>query len=612
MATFTETIQLKDEASPTAKKVSSAVQDAAAAMKVGKETITAAFDGITKAAKALASGDVAGAFDGLVEGAAGAAKALDLLYPGLGQVASAAIKLLGGLGSLVIAGAQFAIASSEAKNASLALWSALGEGKITGGEVDDMLDNLRAKLGVTKEQLGPFTEEFLKMGITGTQSLEDLTTAAISAEAIVKGGGQAFASLYRNIDAAAESGSKLTIPLKKLTNQLAGLGLNIEDVGREMGMTSGALTKGLKAGTVDARAFGDALQTAVTKKGVGPLQALANSSANLGKMLQEYLGDLFEDLGDSIAPFMAAVKDLFGIIDSKANPSGQALKAGIGGFFKEVFAAATLAVPYIKHFLLDVVIFGLKAYIAIKPIAQAIKEWATSAEGASILKDVMNALYEVIIVVAYGVAAVVAVVAILWAASTLLAITLWSLVGAFISLMVDGIQAQIAAFNELGAVISAFVSGAIATLTGWVTGATTAASDFIKGLVAGITNGASQVVGAVKGLAQSALAAFTGKQGIDAHSPSLKMFKAGGFMTDGVAEGIDAGIPDVHGAATGMAQGAVGKVNDAAQTPAAAGGGASNVYNVTVSLTADSKGAEGITREMVAATFEAFALGAGV
>lgn len=576
MGVFTETIALKDDVTSAAKKASGAVDDLASKTS-----------GLTESLGEL------GAASG-----------------GIALVAAAAVAAVAGLGALVYAGASFAVSASEAKNASLSLWSALGEGKVTGAEIDDMLDDMRAKTGLTKDSLAAFTTEFLKMGITGKESLEDLTTAAASAEAIVKGGGDAFTKMYRNIDAAAEAGQKLTIPLKKLSNQLASMGLNVEDVGKAMGVTGAELTSQLKAGTVDARKFGEALQVAVTEKGAGPMATLANSSANLGKILEEYLGDLFEDLGESIAPFMAAVKDLFGILESKSNPSGQALKAGIGGFFKQVFAVATKVVPYIKHFLLDVIIYGLKAYIALMPIVKAIKEFANSASGASIISKVLSAIYTVAVTLAIGVGLVIAAFAIVWAIATGLAITLWALVGAFISLMVDGIQAQIAAWSNLGASISAFVSGAIATLTGWVTGATQAATDFVAGLVAGITAGASQVVAAVSGLASSATGAFKSALGIK--SPSKVMMALGDHTGTGFAMGLEDTGPDVHAAASGVSTAAVQGAQAPGAPPAAAGGGASNQYNVTVNLTADSKSAEGITREMVAATFEAFALGAGV
>ncbi len=356
-----------------------------------------------------------------------------------------------------------------------------------------------------------------------------------------------------------------------------------------MGITTEELTKGLEKGTIDAKKFGSAIEDAVTKKGVGPLQALANSSENLGKLLQEYLGDLFEDLGASIAPFMTEVKSLFSILDSKANPSGKALKAGIEGFFKNVFAIATKVVPLVKHFLLDLIIYGLKAYIALKPIGTAIKQWAESAEGAAFLSKAMGVLVEVF----KGLAVVVGFVLVV--------------AGLFVATII-GIQLAIVA---VGYAILAFTTGAGEALYGWVAGAATAAGDFILGLVRGITAGAGQVIGAVTGLADSAIGAFTGVLGIK--SPSTVMFTMGENTGEGAAQGIESKEADVHGASSGLADAAVKGASSGGQS--ASGGSPAkggSAINVTVLIDGAGKAAMEITEEMVAMVFERAALAAGV
>ncbi len=607
MAVFTEVIKLEDGVSGPAKQAAGAFDTLSKALaNTEKQMVRAnalgdrgAFDKASAKADKFKSalseldpvlveqGRSAGvAAEGMGSLAAEAGAAIGVLA----AVAAAVAAVVVGFGALVFAGAKFAISSSEAKNASIALFEAMGQGVISGEQVDEMLDDLRATTGLTKDSLAGLTTTFLKMGVTGEDALKGLTVAAASAEALAKGGGQAFATLYEKIEASAAAGEKLTIPFKKLTSTLSAVGLNAGDVAKSMGITTEALVKGLEQGTIDAKQFGSAMKDAVTKKGAGPMKQLANSAANLGKLLEEYLGDLFEDLGDSIAPFMAEVKSLFSILD-QANPAGQSLKNGIGLFFKEVFRWASVVVPMIKHFLLDVIILGLKAYIAIKPIAESIKKWATEAENASMINTVINTIIDGFKVLATVLGVIVAVAAVLLVA--------WG-----------ALTATIAA---LGYTIMAFVGEAAVALAGWVASAATAASDFVAGLVGGILGGAGAVVGAVTGLASKALNAFTGPKGTDSHSPSKKMMKAGGQMTDGVVVGLEDGEGDVHGASSGMAQRAVGAASSGGEAAASsAGGKGGNTINVTVAIDGAGKDALGITQEMVSAVFEQMALQAGV
>src|SRR5262249_4898417 len=149
---------------------------------------------------------------------------------------------------------------------------------------------------------------------------------------------------------AAQTGQGLKIPLKGL-GSLAEMGLTVNDIAQQMGISAKALGAQLRAGSADAKKFGDALTDALIKKGAGPLERLSASWENMSKKLSQSFNDMFKDI--DVGPFLEAVKSLFDIFDSKTNPSGAALKAGIGGFFKEVFATATKVVPLVKHFLLD-------------------------------------------------------------------------------------------------------------------------------------------------------------------------------------------------------------------------------------------------------------------
>ncbi len=357
-----------------------------------------------------------------------------------------------------------------------------------------------------------------------------------------------------------------------------------------MGITQQALTSGLKAGTIDAKKFGDALTSAATSKGAGPLANAGRNLANIWGKFQENISKMFEDI--DVGPFLKEVKDLFAIFDSKVKPSGDALKSGIGGFFKQVFAQLTKVVPLAKHFLLDMVIYGLKAYIALKPIFTSIKEFATSPAGVFAINGLVVALKAIGVVVLVVVGIVVGLVAVMVVMSAAVGAVLGSII-------------------SLGTGIGDFIAGAASALGGWIASAATAAYDFVAGLVSGISGGVSSVVNAVKGLGSAALGAITGV--FDSHSPSKVMVGIGGDVTDGLAQGMDAGAGDVHGAASGAAQAGVKGASSGGDAPATGGGGSkSTTINVHVSIEGAGKSALEITQEMVAQVLERSALAAGV
>lgn len=632
MAVFTETIKLEDEVSaPAARardelgrfvkgageaegalaKVSGAsgpagsamsglsgkTFDAANAMQVGKETIGSAIEGIKSAFSSLAQGDVKGAVVGLSDAVGDMAKLLDLVVPGFGQVVSAVVKIAGGLvgitAGLIQSGAELAIEASTAKTQMIAMFDALGEGKITGEQVDNMLDGMSSKLGITKDAMVPLVQKFAAMGVTSQAALEKMTTAALQAKAIMKGSdaaADAFVNLSKKIQLAGETGLALKIPLKGL-GSLAEMGLTVTDVAKEMGTTADVLGGKLKAGLnpKDAKAFGDAMQSALGKKGAGALETMSLTTKNLGEMLQQYIGDMFEDLMPVIKPFLEEVKKLFGIFDSKTKPSGDALKTGIMAVLKTIFSWATKLVPLVRTFLLNIIIYALKAYIALKPIVKTLVDFWKQHDGMGILMTVLKGIGVVLLIVG---AAIGVVVGFFFAMSASVAV-----VGA--------------ALVALVGVILNFATDASRALGDWVVGAATAASDFIKGLVDGISKGATDVVNAVKGVADGAVNAFKGALGI--HSPSKIGLDLGGNFGGSIGSGIEDSGGDVHGASSGLATQAVKGASApvASAAPASSGASGGTVFNVNVQIDGAGKSAQEITDEMVAQSFERYALSAG-
>lgn len=491
-------------------------------------------------------------------------------------VGAAALAVTGAIGGIVLAGAKFAIAQTQAKQALMSTFDALGQGVTTGEQVDDMLDNMTAKFGVAKSTMSGFTKTLMSQGVTSLADLEKGTLAATSAMAIMgPTGADAFLALSKKIQFAADNGQQLKIPEKRLES-LAQMGLSVSDVAKKMNVDAKTLTAQLNSGSVDAKKFGDALQSALVDKGAGPMKRLANSAANLGKLLEDSFGDMFEDLGSAIDPFMTQVRDLFSIF-GKSSESGKAMKAGISGAFTFIFNAASKVVPYIKHFFLDLIIYSLKGYIMLK------QHWST-------ISKVLQGLGFMVKAAAIG-------------------------FGIFVGIIAAGVAVVVAAVAAIGFLVAKVMDIGSSALS--------AGKDFVMGLVNGITGGVTQVVDAAKNLGSAALKGVKGVLGIA--SPSTLMMQMGAHTSAGLAEGMTGGAPQVEQSAKQMGgaagAGAMSGLRASDYTAPASGGGksggggASNTIGpITIQLTAPSgvTNAIELTETAIAALFERLALSQGL
>ena len=243
---------------------------------------------------------------------------------------------------------------------------------------------------------------------------------------------------------------------------------------------------------------------------------------------------------------------------------------------------------------MDLIILGLKAYIALKPIVKwvgALSDQFGLLQGALLIGKAL--------LVGIATAVVVSAVA---------------------------FGLLIAAIAATGAFIIATISSVLnfAKMIGNLAGdGATIAANFIAGLVDGIKAGYAAAVAAVTGLGDKIKDGIKGVLGI--HSPSRVMLELGGHVAGGFAEGIDMGAGRV-GAAAG-AMGAVANdnaISAAAYTPSQApasvtsSSSASSDRSLTVTVEPGAiviqgagKGVEELTEEAVSIIFERVALAQG-
>ena len=116
--------------------------------------------------------------------------------------------------------------------------------------------------------------------------------------------------------------------------------------------------------------------------------------------------------------------------------------------------------------------------------------------------------------------------------------------------IIDGLaglyQAGIDAVAELGRGMRESVTGLISDAASW-------GSDIAAGLASGIRNRAAAVRDSVVGLADNVKGWFTDE--VEIQSPSKVFERFGGWLTQGLANGIDGGAGQVQGSMQGMAGG---------------------------------------------------------
>lgn len=503
---------------------------------------------VGSAASSLASGPIPSATqagqqlgqalrDALKGGADQAAQALSMLGPegaaagealkGLAAVAAATIGTL-----LTLAG--IAIDVAQRVDLMKDRFAALAGSAEGGKAVTDMVKKLSATLPFASSQISGWAQALMAAGLSGKQ-LENSIQAVAAATALMgEQGGAAAENLIKKLAEGGEGAKKILDSIQKgggkSNKLLADMGLTTKDLAAAMGMTVDEFAKA----TLSAEQMNDAITKALKKKGAGPLEDLSNTLPNILQKAREGFMSLFSDLGPSVKPFMAAVKSLFGEFN-KGSVVIKLLKPIVTSVFGTLFSWATTAVNAIHKGFLVVAIAALKVYIALKPVIDRIKEIAKSQTFITGLK-----------VVFYGLAIAVGLVALPFL-----------IVIAVVALFIAAFVAIVAALAYVVGAIVDFVSGAAGAIADWVSGAASAAADFVSGLVSGIVSGAGAVVDAVKGLASSALGAFTSALGIS--SPSKIMLEHGEENIAGAAAtGIDKGGQKVDDAMARMGSGEPG------------------------------------------------------
>lgn len=466
--------------------------------------------------------------------AAGAAIALDRLKAVAGLV-----------GSAILEGGKLAISLVEQRGALKSWLSTLANGDKIADRMIQTMGVLQRKLkgAFDKSQIEAWARQLLSAQVPAAQVLGRVHAIAAATAIMGDSGGAAAQALFVQFAALAKVRGPVVLT-KELIAQINQAGLSTAELAKMLGVSE----KKLLGAKVTAQSMGDALQAALVKKGAGPLARLALSWDAIVGSFKAGIADAFGGLEDVVVPFMTALQSIVGELNA-GTPAAKDFKGAVQSTFRALFTAGTQALNAIHVGLLTAYVWFLKLRIAARPLTNVIPKGI----GTDALVTGLKALAVIagIVVVAMG-----------------LMLAPLALIGGL----------ALAAGYALYTLIAALAAAA-AALWEWSGAAIQAGADFVKGIVQGITSGASWVVAAVSALAGSAVAAFKQKLGIA--SPSKVMARFGVFTAQGVAQGLDAGAPEVADAAQGVGAAAVtGTTAGAGAAPRGAAGGRSITIHV--------------------------------
>lgn len=464
---------------------------------------------------------------------------------------------------IIMSGAELAISATQTKDAIIDTFSALQGGATAGRATEGMLESLSHQIGITRDTLEPFAKKFAAMGVTGTAALEKVTLAAISAQAIMRdpAAGDAFVTLSKKIQVAAETGHGLKIPAKGLAS-LASMGVRVDDVAKRMGVSAHALSDQLKAGTVNAAAFGAALQDTLITKGAGPLDRMSKSAASLKASFGQNITEMFENLSGAVDPFLDRIQDMIGDFD-KGGVTGKAMVDTVAEGFSFVFKTATEAITPTEALFLNLGIVSVQVATLTK------SHWLLVQASFVGLQPILHEVAREFQVIE----------------------------------------------KALSMVIKA--DGAMKGLIG----GKQAGNNATQGLIDALDKEKPHVENTGKGLGDAATAGVN--KGLDNHSPSKKMFKAGVFGGVGLAGGIHSQTSNVAQASRKLGNATVSNVmrsGEYSPRRAAAGfGGRSAAPHGPIGpITIHVMGKDGVTNALelvetaVAVLFERYALHEGL
>jgi hypothetical protein len=348
-------------AGPAAEHVGGALHRVVEPAEVARHALEGVSSGLKEMGSSLAQGDLRGVVEGASEALGGLASSLDLVVPGLGQVASAAIRAGGAITGFFIdiveEGIKTALEVTDVNEKLEATFDGLGDSADAGRPTLEFLNQLSGKLPQTRGQLADWAKEFEAFGITDLSQLRGEIQATASAQALLgDSGARAYMKLSERINDAIQGQHKLKLgkdPLKLIAES----GVSAQSVADRMGISLKTLDSQLRSGTADAKKFADAIEGALSARGKKALDAMGNSIEVLESKALETFQHLF--YGIDTKPITDGIKDLIEL-GNVAEPSGKALQNGFKAGLQGIIDWVGKAITEVEVLFLEVELYAMK------------------------------------------------------------------------------------------------------------------------------------------------------------------------------------------------------------------------------------------------------------
>lgn len=506
--------------------------------------------------------------DGATGKFSAALKALPPQAQAVVAAVTATIAVLTAAIAVLVSWTSTAIASAQGRDALLATFNALGQGRGAGAGALAITEKLGRELPFTTAKINTWARSLLQSGVAN-KDLESAIRSTANATALMGEEGGASVLEFKKQLAQSKFAAMAFVATIKMGGpeaaaKLATMGLRAADLAKQLGVTPQAM-KGM---AISAAQMGTALDKALRVKGAAALENLGLTWEVIKGKFDEGVGSIFSGMGDAVRPFMQAIKDLFGEFN-KGTPGINAAKNGMTSFLTLVFTWGAKAVVSLHKGFLMLEIAAFQVAIAMLPIVRWIMAIASNATFLNGLVLVLKAIGIAVLVVGAAMAVVIGL-------SLIVAASFAALAGAIVYAVLYAVSAVVEFFTYIDSLGPAMK----AAIVGWASAAYKGASEFVTGIVSAITFGKGPVADAVKALASSALSSFTSFFKIK--SPSRVMMQMGGYVAEGAAVGIEEGAGGVSDAAENMAaSGQSGAAKGFSRGGAKASGGG-DTYNITV------------------------------
>lgn len=418
--------------------------------------------------------------------------------------------VLGVLAGVLYEGGKLAIGAVEFRDDTLMAFRALTGSAAEGRATLRVIRDLEREVPETEAQLVDRAKGLIAQGLDPRQ----LKSTLLDISNVTATLGEKGAQKVQNVIEKTLTAGKF----KLMPKQLVGTGITEADLAQALHMTPATFEAMMKAGAIGADRGLSALHAVIDKKMGGTAAQQVGNMAGLANKLRDNLSHLFEDV--DTAPFTAALKQIVDLFDT-SKASGKAMKWFIEQVFNTGFSKGGSILLGVKHGIQDLIIGGLKLYIAMKPtIAEMKSLWAQAKKS----EDLKNALLGIAIIV--GVIALVVAVA---AGALILLSAATIAVAAAIALGVGWVVMKVFHLSE--SMRKKFM--------GWGHMAKDAVAKLIDGLVHGISKGIARVQTAVHKLAGVLPQGLKDK--LEIHSPSRVGERIGERFPEGVAVGMKRG-----------------------------------------------------------------------